>query len=437
MHWTDSTGTEQATATWDDNFWAFIIASEGNIALTPTVARSLTVEPDPTDTELTSDVQFIGSGTVDPTTFTGAYSARQIYANELTGQLWFCTAGGNPGTWVAIGGAGIQAAFAEVAATPPDATTELPSPPDGYLWIDTADPGTTPADYAAHAEVADIAPDATNPTIAPPDGFLWMDTADPGIEPWDYAAHAQVTDVPPNASAPTIAPPEGFLWVDTAGDPAPPVVGIPGGGEVGGLLSKVSGGDYDVGWTPPPNRRFANAAERDAVWPNPTSGDTCWLLDTHTQWVFRQSQLDGTMKWFGLPMGIIASVNGPAAQMDIGAANTQIVALPPLTFDPGRRYAVHAQMTYQAITADGSGQADLRDWGTPEFRVSMGTGLVSTVALPSLGYPPAYSVQAFGIVDGTIFTGARNLQIMALASPGAIRIGAGAAYIMLEDVGSA
>jgi hypothetical protein len=37
--------------------------------------------------------------------------------------------------------------------------------------------------------------------------------------------------------------------VDTAGDPAAPVIGIPGGGvNFGGLLHKISAGDYDVGW---------------------------------------------------------------------------------------------------------------------------------------------------------------------------------------------
>lgn len=163
---------------------------------------------------------------------------------------------------------------------------------------------------------------------------------------------------------------------------------------------------------------FADAPSRDSQWPSPHEGSECYTLDTSSPWVYRAGA------WHGRPKGYVASVLGPASQVNCATTGTQLLAL-TATLVLGRRYLVTGSVLGTQTTAGAGPRTDLGG-------VDAGSRIVWGGA----------SVIANGVVGGGFAnqltpnaTGARTVTLTGYAGVGTFNIGPGNAELVITDIG--
>jgi hypothetical protein len=163
---------------------------------------------------------------------------------------------------------------------------------------------------------------------------------------------------------------------------------------------------------------YASAADRTNQWPTPNEGALSFLVDSHTPFIFRSGA------WHPLPIGFVAGVVGPAAQIDCGSAGATVVSLAPI-LTAGRRYRVHAYATGGQQTATGSNIASLNgvDLGAPRL-------WTNTNDIAGNARSAALSVQYTAAA-----TGAHTFSVVILATAGVFRVTANTCELSVDDIG--
>ena len=166
---------------------------------------------------------------------------------------------------------------------------------------------------------------------------------------------------------------------------------------------------------------FATSADRTNQWPAPLEGAMSWLADSGTPWQYRAGA------WHGVPLGFVASVVGPATQVDCAATPVTVISMPaPLV--AGRYYRVSAQALLSQQNAVGTPLAQLVDSATytPGIRVVYWSNLAVTVAASGSG------VWTFAATS----SGSVTFSIKGSANTGTARFSVNASQITVEDIGS-
>jgi hypothetical protein len=167
---------------------------------------------------------------------------------------------------------------------------------------------------------------------------------------------------------------------------------------------------------------FANAAARDALLTAPQYGDRCFLLDTWSDWIYRD-----TNTWHSPPKGFVGQVIGPTSAYTL---TTGYATVPGMSLSvnmlAGRLYKVTAKHTV-TITTAGVVLCDTRQTAGPAYR--------STVNNASLSAGSWYMADT-GIGYWTSPTSvAATIALQASLASGAGTYPAGASMILVEDMG--
>jgi hypothetical protein len=206
-----------------------------------------------------------------------------------------------------------------------------------------------------------------------------------------------------------------------------PGKGIPPGGATDDVLVKASATDYDCTWGLPALVGYADvsATPPDATAPVISPPDGFLWVDTSIPDLIHPS----------LPRGYVSYVES-VAQVDCGAAQTVIVALPTLTVPAGRRYKVSAYAEgfasgFQLANATLSLNSDL---GIASTVLDQRGAPAGVVALQGNTWMAGQSFRLF--VGGEV----ANLSVQGISATftggtGVLRVPAGKARILVEDVG--
>lgn len=165
---------------------------------------------------------------------------------------------------------------------------------------------------------------------------------------------------------------------------------------------------------------FSSASDRTNQWPSPNEGALSFLVDSRTPWIFRSGA------WHGLPMGmIVPRTQGPASQIDCGAAWTTVLTLNVPVVN-GRSYRASASAYTQQQTATGAAQSRLNE---------------ATAGSANLFWLGGFAAGQYAMATGLLVwtatsTATTAVTLQGTSSAGVLRFAPGNSWMAVEDIGS-